>query len=166
MNGAVKWLGAGLMASLLLNFFIIFVLVRVLGEVGGPGMALHGRPHGPGFSLDRLARHMSPETRDIVHDTITSRRERMHEAMSTVHEARREVGVALSADVFDAEALGAAFDGVRTAHLQMQETIHEAIIEAAGKLPTAERKSLARAGERFMRRMDNHHLPRMEKQQP
>ena len=163
MNNATKWLGAGLMGSLLLNFFLIFILVRVISGTGATGMAFHHGPHGTGFTLDRLARHLSPEARDVVHDTITSRRERMHQAMSTVHNARREVGAALSADIFDAEALGNAFAKVRAAHLQMQEAIHEAIIEAAGKLPDKERKDLAKAGERFMRGMDKHHLPSVGK---
>lgn len=166
MNGAVKWLGAGLMGSLLLNFFLIFILVRVFGESGGMGMGFHHRPHGAGFSLGGMTRHLSPEARDIVHDTIGSRREQMHQAMSTIRGARREVGAVLSADVYDAQALDTAFTGVRAAHLEMQEAIHGAIIEAAGKLPDGERRDLAKAGERFMRRMERHHMPGMQKQHP
>ncbi len=166
MNSAVKWLGAGLMGSLLLNFFLIFILVRVIGEtggMGGMGMAFHRGPHGPDFTFARLGRHLSSEARDVVHDTITSRREQMHQAMSRVQDARREVGEALSADVFDTETLSAAFGEVRDAHQRMQMAIHEAIVEAAEKLPDGERKNLAKAGKRFMRGMDRHHLRGMEK---
>lgn len=166
MNGAVKWLGAGLMGSLLLNFFLIFILLRVIGETGGMETGIHHRPHGPGFSLGGMARHLSPGARDVVHDALGSRREQMHQAMSTVRGARHEVGAALSADIFDAEALSQAFAGVRAAHLRMQEAMHEAIVEAAGKLPDEERTELAKAGERFMRRMEKHHMPGMEKQRP
>lgn len=157
MNGAVKWLGAGLMGSLLLNFFIIFILVRVISHTVGEGPGRHGRMHGPDFTVGQLTESLSPKSRTVVRDLINSRRGAMRDNFMAMRDARHDLERALTGEEFDKEALSSAFANIRANHLRVQETLHDAIAEAAAKLPQEERVKLARMGERLFRGMSRHH---------
>lgn len=158
MNGAVKWLGAGLMGSLLLNFFLVFILVRVISHTAGDGLDRHSRMHGPDFTVGRLTESLDPESRVVVRDLIKSRRGVMRDNFTAMRQARQNLEQALTGEEFDSRALEGAFADIRAQHLKIQETLHGAIIEAASKLPHEERVKLAQMGERLFRRMNRQHL--------
>lgn len=156
MNGAVKWLGAGLMGSLLLNFFLVFILVRVISHTGGDGPGRHFGMHGPNFTVGRLTESLAPESKDIVRDIIKSRRSAMRENFTAMSDARSTLEQVLTEEELDTGALETAFADIRAVHLRIQKTAHKAVIEAASQLPHAERVKLAQMGEKLFSRMNRH----------
>lgn len=157
MNGAVKWLGAGLMGSLLLNFFLVFILVRVISHTVGDAPDRHYGMHGPDFTVGRLTESLAPESKDVVRNMLKSRRSAMRENFAAMRDARGTLEQVLTEEDLDVDALESAFADVRAVHLRIQKTIHTAITEAASTLPHDERVKLAQMGERLLRRMGRHH---------
>ncbi len=146
MTRTVKWLIGGLSVSLMLNLLIV-------GFVAGRMAYGPHHPGGPGFSLDRMAARLAPESREVVKTVIKKHHDEISSAVRTMHKARQAVREAMTADELDSASANIAFANLRHASTAMQTAIQGAMIEVASRLPADERAKLVRRGEHMMRRM-------------
>ncbi|MEM7120138.1 MAG: periplasmic heavy metal sensor [Pseudomonadota bacterium] len=138
MNGLGRWtkvLGVVLVVSLAFNFFLI-------GWMGARWV--YDQHMGPKFSVTRLVHDLPDEQREAVLAVFENNRDKVHEAMDSLRDARHAVSDVMLAEPFDAEAAAAALAELRRQSTTMQETMHAALLEAAVNLPPETRVDLGR----------------------
>lgn len=134
-----------LIASLGLNIFAVGHLSGLM-IAGGPPKPRAESHHRSGlddpFKLMRYAEELSPELRDQFRDEFKKQLPKMREDHRQVRALRRELGVLMSADPWDREAVNAKLDEIRALQDQKFVYFNEAFVNAFETLPAAERKRL------------------------
>jgi uncharacterized membrane protein len=145
MTRSEKWLLAGLGLSLAANGLLAAIIFFHPGH--------HGGRHGPDVRMGRIEQHLSQQSLDVLRASVDSHRDQLREEFGALRDARGDIADALATEPFDREALEAAFARVDERQDAIQATIRKSFIDAAGKLPVAERVKLAKGGERYLRRL-------------
>jgi uncharacterized membrane protein len=136
VSAVVKRLGWLLALSMGLNLFLLaYGGARWLRRPDAYGVH-EGRAGHHGRGLGPLLGPPTPELRG------------QHRALL---EARRNVGLSLEAEPFDAQKLGAALATLRTTTSQGQQLLHQKLVERASQMPHDERAKLAKS--RFEREL-------------
>ncbi len=146
MTRSEKWLLGGFGLSLALNGLLIALLFFQPGHH-------HGRHPGPDVRVGRLEQHLKPESREVLRETVESRRETLKREFDAVRDARDRIAAVLEKEPFDRAALETAFAEVERRQDAVHATVQQSFIEAAARLPVEERVKLAKGGERYLRRM-------------
>ena len=145
MTRSEKWLLGGLGLSLAINGLLAAMMFFQPGH--------HGGRHGPDVRVGRIEQHLSRESLDVLRASVDTHRDVLREEFGALRDARDGIADALAAEPFDRDALEAAFARVDERQDAIQATIRKSFIDAAAKLPAAERVKLAKGGERYMRRL-------------
>ncbi|WGF86556.1 periplasmic heavy metal sensor [Marinivivus vitaminiproducens] len=131
-------LAAVLLLSLAANLFTGGWWLGRSWHHGPPG---HGGG-GPGYH--RFIGRAPDAARPVLRQAFREREEALRRAFGAVRDARRDVRQALDADPFRRERLDAALAELRARSTDVQVLMHGAIAEAAGSLPSEQRRGLAR----------------------
>ncbi len=141
-----KWLLGGLGLSLAVNGLLVALLFF------GPDHRHHDR-RGPDVRIGRMEQHLSPEAREVLRASVDRRRESLRAEFEAVREARDGIARSLEAEPFDRAALEAAFAEAERHQEIIQSTVRESFIEAAAGMSREDRVTLAKGGERYLRRL-------------
>lgn len=139
---APRWMKWTLGVSLALNLVLIGLLIgagirhHVLGEAGfgGPRTIFH------------ILRELPSEKRDQARAMVKERRADISAARRLRAEARGALGDAIAADPYDAAAVSAAFETLRTREYEMRSLSHSVVTEILADIEAEERREL---GERL-----------------
>jgi len=132
-----RWIGFGLVASLLLNVFLLgFVVARLSGPPRPP------RPRDRRPEVGQQFRAPGPGPMRAI---MEGHRDELRGGRAQIHRARGAVRDALLADPFEPARLETALGELRQATHDAQEALHEALLEAAPNLSADERAQLSRA---------------------
>ncbi len=144
-RGVVIALGALLFVSLGLNLF-------TLGHMSGRMIAGHHGPdsgeRGPRggfedpFAIMKYADELSPELREKFRGSFREELPSLREEHRKMGGLRRELGVLMSAEVWDSAAIAAKLDEINAAQDRQHEAFNSAFMSAFETLPAAERKRL------------------------
>lgn len=148
-----KWLGALLLASLALNFFVGgLIAARALGPKyeRGPGGP---RPH-IDFNLREIAKALPEEERKAIRDNFRAKRKDMAPVHREMRATRDELGRLFAAEEVDEAAIRAAFERLRTLGVRLQTPVHETMINLALTLPHETRVKIIERRREFGRRHD------------
>ncbi len=155
MNGSGKWLGAALVASIILNiFFGAFLVGRHFWHDGERHRhERHGETLTMRLELKALGAALPEEARQALRESMRARRDEVMPKLEAIHAARSEIIRLLSAEDLDAAALEAAFDRLARGLVDLQRPLEETILEAARRMTPEERRrmaaTLARLQERY-----------------
>ncbi len=143
---------AGFIALGVLLFASVAVNVFVLGHMSGRMLAGHKPPpierdHRRGefedpFRIMRHADELSPELRDSFREAFREQLPALREEYRAMRGMRRELGVLMSAEVWDSEAIAAKLEEIRAAQDRQHDAFNTAFMSAFESLPAAERKRL------------------------
>jgi uncharacterized membrane protein len=146
-NKATKWLALALLVSLSVNLLL-----------GGLIAGWHLRDPGPRHPnaslerpierpvqalLERMTARLEPDERRVFHATLQAHRADLQAAREEVKIARQKLRRILNADLFDREAMDAAFADVRARTNAFQAVLQGAIADAAESLSPEARRRLA-----------------------
>lgn len=136
-----------LVASLGLNIFAIGHLSGRLIAGGKPPQADHmerGKHRGfhDPFHVMRYAKELSPELRETFRAEIKEQLPALRKHHEHMKGLRRELGVLMSADEWDGDAVAAKLNEIRETQQRQSEAFNQAFINAFETLPADERKLL------------------------
>ncbi|WDI32129.1 periplasmic heavy metal sensor [Hyphococcus flavus] len=143
-------MGRGLMillaASIGLNIFAAGHFTgRLLTDRPSPPPVFDGGGrnglHDP-FRVMRYAEELSPELRDRFRAEIEEQLPVLREEHGRMRGLRRELGVLMTADEWDGEAIAAKLEEIRIAQDRQRDAFNQAFMSAFETLPAAERKLL------------------------
>ena len=144
-SGWRRWLVPGfLLVSLALNVFLVSALVGRYARDHGPG------PEGP-IGFRGLTDGLPQAARETVRDSFRARRGEIRQERQELRAARRAVQEALAADPYDPDAARRAFGALREASGELARLAQDSLVEAAGRLPAAQRRELLERRERAPR---------------
>lgn len=150
---AAPWLLVALLISLAINLF-------VGGLAAGRHFAGSPAPTQPAIAppqpgervpvpaVRRFIAALPEEHRPIVEASLAERRPQIAAATRELRAARERVRDVLVAERFDRAALDAALEGVRDRNADVQRVLHQALVQAADRLPQEARRAIAEAGRR------------------
>jgi len=164
MNGLIRrfngrgWVGPALLASLVLNLFLV-------GLLAGP-MFFHRPPHkemrvyGPPSPfmgmLDRRTRSLPEDDRAAIRNIMVEQFPNIRPYFRKIGESRMALADALGGDPYDPEKVRAAFDDLDKAFGGMNKVLNESVIQGFSKLPADQRARIAQAmKEKVARRKEN-----------
>ena len=94
------------------------------------------------FKLMRYADELSPELRDSFREEFRAQLPALRDEHGAMKAMRRELGVLMSADELDQDAVKAKLEEIRAAQERQHDVLSTAFVSAFEKLPAAERKML------------------------
>ncbi|GJL92799.1 periplasmic heavy metal sensor [Hyphococcus sp.] len=149
-------MGRGVIAALVAMGALLFVSlgfnVFTLGHMSGRMIAGHppqeksergsrGGFEDP-FRILTYADELSPELRERFREAFREELPTLREEHHNMKGLRRELGVLMSAEVWDREAIAAKLDEISAAQERKYDVFNEAFLSAFESLPAAERKRL------------------------
>jgi len=153
-----------LFLSLAANVFMVgrMSVLAVAGHHAGPPMMQteERRPPRSGgfedpFRIMHDADGMSPELRDAFRESFRAQLPEMREFHKQMRGLRRELGVLMSAEDWDAAAIDAKLDEIKALQARQQDAFTDAFTSVFETLPADERKRLIdSANERRKARYD------------
>lgn len=136
MTKSRKWLISGLILSLGLNLFLGGFLVTHMMRPDPFGIF-------PKIPLHQLIREMPEATREKAKAIMHERHPLMHQQFEAVKSAQDQLQQSIKADQVSREALNGAFDNLRHARGDLEQTLQNSFIDIILMLPPEERKNLA-----------------------
>lgn len=133
--GSARWLKIALVISLVVNVILI-------GFAAGFALKHHrgmGRFHLP---LHQMTEGMSPPSRELVESIMDKHRPVIRASMREMHRERRHLEGLMAAETFDRAAADASFARLKQLSVDVQDELHQALIEAATQLPAEDRQKL------------------------
>jgi uncharacterized membrane protein len=125
--------------------------VFTLGHMSGRMLAGHPPPqHERGsrsgfedpFRILTYAEELSPELREKFREAFRKELPALREEQRRMGGLRRELGVLMSAEVWNSEAIAAKLDEISAAQDRKHDVFNDAFLSAFESLPAAERKRL------------------------
>ena len=171
-RGVIIALAIGLFISLGVN---VFTLGHLSGRMiaGHPGHEKHERGVRGGFEdpfkIMRYAEELSPELRERFREAFRKELPALRAEYHVIGGLRRELGVLMSAEDWDSDAIAAKLDEIDAARDRQHVLFNRAFLGAFESLPAAERKRLIdtanerRAERKKQRRRDKERDGRVEK---
>jgi len=161
-----------LVASLGLNIFAIGHLSGRLIAAGKPPQAdriergKHRGFHDP-FHVMRYAKELSPELRETFRAEIKEQLPALREHHEQMRSLRRELGLLMSADEWDGDAVAAKLNEIRETQDRQRDAFNQAFMNAFETLPAEQRKLLIdTANERRAERRKERRERRGERKTP
>jgi hypothetical protein len=131
-----KWLIGGLILSLGLNLFLGGFLVTHM---------IRPDPFSifPKIPLHQLIRELPEETREKAIAIMHDRHPLLHRQFEAIKAAQDRLQQSIKADHIDREALNTAFNDLRRARADLEQTLQGSFVEIILMLPPETRKNLA-----------------------
>ncbi len=141
-----------LVASLAANLFLGGILVGGWVAGRGDGPPPGGPPGGfepPSQPFRHLIAALTPEARGEARRIFGAHRADIRADFVALHQARLAVAEALTADPYSPAEVAAAFAELRRRTVEVQENIHGALAELAGRIGEDDRRRLVETGARL-----------------
>lgn len=149
-------MGRGVIIALAIGLFVsLGVNVFTLGHMSGRMIAGHPthEKHERGvrgvrggfedpFKIMRYAEELSPELRERFREAFREELPALRAEYHVIGGLRRELGVLMSAEDWDSDAIAAKLDEIDAARDRQHELFNRAFLGAFESLPAAERKRL------------------------
>lgn len=138
-----RWLAVGFAISVLVNLFFAGIVV---GRLTLPRFLLAAPPQA-GLVPREEIRQLPVAERLAFNAAIRLHADEIDVLHEKVRDAKRAAEAAIGAPRYDRALLEARFAAVRQAQLAQQAALHEAVIEALGRLSPQSRAMIARRAE-------------------
>ena len=141
----MTWLAVGLFASVLLNLFLAGVIAGRLAGAG-PAGEMFASASAPAASARELilerfrALPLADRLRFLA--AMAAHRDMLRPAAATLLRARMHVLTVLAEPTYDPQAMADALGAVRQATTAAQVALHDALVQALGRLSPAARERL------------------------
>lgn len=161
INGK-SWVGPALLASLVLNLFLVGLLLGpMLFHRPPPKEArAFGMPSPFMGMLDRRSRSLPESDREAIREMMRAQFPNIRPYFPEIGEARIALADALASEPYDAEKIRAAFERLDKAFGGMSRALNESVIEGFSKLPADQRARIAQAMKEKAQRRKDHRLER------
>ena len=138
-----KWLGPALLASLVINLFLVAAITAGLVR----NMDRGGRSHASPLVLPHhiVARELSGEERDKLKATMRENRAELRPLFRDMRQTRQALSVAIAADPYDPEAARAAFAKLRAGMDAIATQSQDILVQAFADLTPESREKIAQA---------------------
>lgn len=126
-----------LFISLFVNTFLLGIVLSCY--VMNPGH--RPPPHGPNiFAELEFAKNMLPDkSQALIESILKAQNQKLHDAQKNMHVARKEAGIVLTAQEFNAQALDALHLRMDEQNAVMRRELSKTIYDIAVALPAEER---------------------------
>jgi len=140
-----SWVGPALLASLVVNLFLIGLVVGPMFFHHPPPkeMRAYGPPSHFMGMLDRRTRSMPDDDRAAIRNIMIEQFPNIRPYFREIGESRMALAEALGSDPYDPEKVRAAFDNLDRSSSGMNKVLNEAVIQGFSKLPADQRARIA-----------------------
>jgi Spy/CpxP family protein refolding chaperone len=142
MNATTKRLALALALSLSANLFVAGFFVARAFYRG----SLHHHPgfHGPFLGPQAMMHDQRGPLADAIRGAMKRHGDAFRVQRAQLRDARRAVHAAMTAEPYDAQALGRALSQLRDKTAESQRLMHDVVLELAGTLGPEQRRALLR----------------------
>jgi uncharacterized membrane protein len=151
----LRWIAIALFVSLAVNLFLAGTMFgdRLRGR--------HGPPHPPPAAAEapaptagdtvvrgvilRMVRALPADRQAAFEEKFAQHRPQVQAAQQEMRAARLRLREKMTAEPFDRDEVGAAFEALRQRNLAVQAALHEAVIDASADLPVELRRAMMAA---------------------